>query len=487
MEVIMHDTRASKVNTLLIILRIFVVLIVISMFLPFLNPAKVCDLVNKNISFFTSGFSYSTLASGFKRALTKEWVSGSALSALNFSSLIACICIVLSGIAGCLTLGEIKLKKLSTLIIFLSSLIGAVSLIGIFVAYNSFTMSSNLKKVDPSIPFGLPALLVLLILCAIVAFIAFLLQEKPTKEAKYEMKQKYFLFLLMLPFIVLCFIFAYLPLWGWRYGLFNYKPGRDLNSDTFVGFKWFTYLFQNPASRSDIVRVMKNTLAMSGLGIATSWMSMAFAIFLSEVKATKYRKVVQTITTIPNFISWVLVYAFGFAIFASDGLVNRLLIDWKIIDTGINFLLDGNNIWTKMLAWGIWKGLGWGAIIYLAAISGIDQQLYEAATVDGAGRFKRMWYITVPGLLPTYFVLLMLAIAGILNNGMEQYYVFKNAANKSTIEVLDLYVYTLGLGTGGTSNIALATVVGMLKSIISVVLLFFANGLSKLIRKESII
>jgi putative aldouronate transport system permease protein len=98
-----------------------------------------------------------------------------------------------------------------------------------------------------------------------------------------------------------------------------------------------------------------------------------------------------------------------------------------------------------------------------------------------------MWYITVPGLLPTYFVLLMLAIAGILNNGMEQYYVFKNAANKSTIEVLDLYVYTLGLGTGGTSNISLATVVGMLKSIISVILLFFANGLSKLIRKESII
>lgn len=483
----MHDTRTSQVNILLIIIRILVVLVVISMFLPFLNPAKVSELVNKNISFFTSGFSYSTLASGFKRALAKEWVSSSALNTLSHSSLISGICIVLSGVAGCLTLGEIKLKKLSTLIIFLCSFIGAVSLTGIFVVYDSFTMSSNLKKVEPSIPFGLPMLLVLLILCAIVALITFLLLEKPPKKAKYEMQQKYFLFLLMLPFIVLSFIFAYLPLWGWRYGLFNYKPGRELNSETFVGFKWFTYLFQNPASRNDIVRVMKNTLAMSGLGIATSWMSMAFAIFLSEIKVKRYRKVVQTITTIPNFISWVLVYAFGFAIFATDGLVNRLLIDWGIIDSGINFLLDGNNIWFKMLGWGIWKGLGWGAIIYLAAISGIDQQLYEAATVDGAGRFKRMWYITVPGLLPTYFVLLMLAIAGILNNGMEQYYVFKNAANKSTIEVLDLYVYTLGLGTGGTSNIALATVVGMLKSIISVILLFFANGLSKLIRKESII
>jgi putative aldouronate transport system permease protein len=483
----MHDKRATRVNIFLIISRILVVLIVVSMFLPFFNPAKVSDLVNKNISFFTSGFNYATLANGFKRALAKEWVSAAAVQTLNLSSLIACIGIVISGIAGCLSLGEIKLKKLSTLIICVCNVVAAISLTGIYVAYQSFTLSSNLKKVEPSIPFALPTLIILLILSAIVALISYLMLEKPAKNAKFEMKQKYYLFLLMLPFIVLSFIFAYLPLWGWRYGLYSYKPGQDLTSDNFVGFKWFTYLFVNASSRSDIVRVMKNTLAMSGLGIATSWMSMAFAIFLSEVKVTRYRKVVQTMTTIPNFISWVLVYAFGFAIFATDGLVNRVLINMGLIDSGINFLLDGDNMWIKMLAWGIWKGLGWGAIIYLAAISGIDQQLYEAATVDGAGRFKRMWYITVPGLLPTYFVLLMLAIAGILNNGMEQYYVFKNAANKSTIEVLDLYVYTLGLGTGGTSNISLATVVGMLKSIISVLLLFFANGLSKLVRKESII
>ena len=483
----MHDIKTTKTNSLLIIVRILVVLVVVSMFLPFFNPAKISDLVNKNISFFTSGFSFSTLADGFKRALTREWVTTETLRALNISSLITCTSIVVTGVFACLSLGEIKFKKLSTLIISISCVIGAVSLIGIYSVYNTFSGSSNLDKIIPSIPFALPALFILLLLSAVFSFITYLKLGKPAKEARFEMQQKYYLFLLMLPFIILCFIFAYLPLWGWRYGLFNYKPGRDLNWENFVGLKWFTYLFENAATRDDIVRVMKNTLAMSGLGIATSWMSMAFAIFLSEIKASRYRKVVQTVTTIPNFISWVLVYAFGFAIFATDGLVNRVLIDLGIIDTGINFLLDGSHIWLKMLLWGIWKGLGWGAIIYLAAISGIDQQLYEAATVDGAGRFKRMWYITVPGLLPTYFVLLMLAIAGILNNGMDQYYVFKNAANKSTIEVLDLYVYTLGLGTGGTSNIALATVVGMLKSLISVVLLFFANGLSKLIRKESII
>jgi putative aldouronate transport system permease protein len=128
--------------------------------------------------------------------------------------------------------------------------------------------------------------------------------------------------------------------------------------------------------------------------------------------------------------------------------------------------------------------LGWGSIMYLAAIAGIDQELYEAARVDGAGRFKMMWHITVPGILPTYFVLLLLSIANFINNGMEQYFVFQNAVNKDHIEVLDLYVYNIGmLG----SNFSFATAVSMLKSLVSVFLLFVVNSLSKLFRGESIV
>ena len=128
--------------------------------------------------------------------------------------------------------------------------------------------------------------------------------------------------------------------------------------------------------------------------------------------------------------------------------------------------------------------IGWSAIIYIAGISGIDQQLYEAATVDGAGRFQRMWHITVPGLIPTFCVLLLMSIANVLSNGMDQYLVFKNATNATSIRVLDLYVYELGIGQG---SIPLTTVVSMLKSVISVTLLFLANGASKLIRGESIV
>jgi putative aldouronate transport system permease protein len=285
----------------------------------------------------------------------------------------------------------------------------------------------------------------------------------------------------------LCFVFSYLPLWGWRYAFFDYQPGIGLSMNNFVGFKWFTYLFNNAATRADIIRVIKNTLIMSALGIGTSFFPMVFAIFLNEIKVSKFRKLVQTFTTIPNFISWVLVYTFAFALFSSEGFVNSVLIDLGVINQGTNFLMSGEHIWLKMWAWGTWKGLGWSAIIYIAGISGIDQQLYEAATVDGAGRFQRIWHVTIPGLLPTFSVLLLLSIAGILSNGMDQYYVFKNSANKDTIEVLDLYVYILGLGKGGSGNIPLATVVGMLKSLISVTLLMGANKISKLIRGESIV
>ena len=131
----------------------------------------------------------------------------------------------------------------------------------------------------------------------------------------------------------------------------------------------------------------------------------------------------------------------------------------------------------------MWKGTGWSAIIYIAAISGIDVQLYEAATVDGAGRFQKMRHVTLPGLIPTFSVLLLMSVAGILSNGMDQYLVFENAANAESIRVLDLYVYQLGIGSG---KIPLSTVIGMLKTVISVTLLFLANGISKLVRGESI-
>ena len=301
-----------------------------------------------------------------------------------------------------------------------------------------------------------------------------------SKRERYRMK----LFLMIVPFLILTLIFSYYPLYGWVYSLYDFRPPRTLANSEFVGFKWFVSLFENQTKRNLIFGVMRNTFVMSGLGILMSWLPMMFAILLSEIKFKFFKKSVQTLTTLPNFISWVLVYSLAFSLFASDGMLNNLLQSIGIIETPILFLQQSDNIWLTMWMWGTWKGLGWGAIMYLAAISGIDQEMYEAARVDGANRVRLIRHITIPCLLPTYFVLLMLTVANFLNNGMEQYFVFQNAFNKDRIQVLDLYVYNLAVGSGSYS---LATAVSIMKSIVSVTLLFTVNSLSKRFRGESIV
>lgn len=309
-------------------------------------------------------------------------------------------------------------------------------------------------------------------------------------ETKHQLARKkklqgYKYFLLITPFLLLTLLFAYYPLYGWVYSLFDYRPPLKLSQTPFVGLKWFKYLFANKGQIKQLLEVIKNTFVMSGLTLATSFLPLIFAIFLNEIKNRKFKSVVQTLTTLPNFISWVLVYSVAFALFSNSGMFNTILMQLGLIDTPIKILDNGDFTYLKMLLWGIWKGLGWGAILYLAAIAGTDQELYEAARVDGAHRFHLMRHITLPAMLPTYFVLLMLSIANFLNNGMDQYFVFQNAFNKDQIQVLDLYVYNLGIGTN--NSIPLATAISILKSLISVTLLMVVNTLSKKTRGESII
>ncbi|MGN0166201.1 MAG: ABC transporter permease subunit [Lachnospiraceae bacterium] len=472
-------------SVLYLFVRILIILNLVIMLFPGLNPARVCDYIGKNMSLLTSGTSYSGLVENCVRAFNKGWVQESSFVILFVSSMIACIGIIAMIVCGCMSLGNTKMQKRGNWFAIAGGAVELVGLAGICVAYSQISATERPDKVIPVFQTkGFVLFLCCALLILILTSVIQILLPKADKEVPMEIESKYKLFLMFLPFAALAFVFSYLPLWGWRYAFFDYTSGGTLSKDNFVGFKWFVQLFQNEATRNDIVRVLRNTLAMSGLGIATSWCAMAFAIFLAEIKSSKVRRFVQTFTTIPNFISWVLVYAFALAIFSTDGFISSFFTSTGIWDEAQNMLMDNSHMWLKMLAWGMWKGLGWSAIIYIAAISGIDQQLYEAATVDGAGRFQKMWHITVPGLIPTYMVLLLMSIAGILSNGMDQYLVFENSLNTKDITVLDLYVYKLGINSGA---IPLSTVIGMTKSIISVVLLFLANGVSKLIRGESIV
>lgn len=307
------------------------------------------------------------------------------------------------------------------------------------------------------------------------------MKEKPKKKKLDQGKR---MFLYMLPFLLLCFAFSYFPLHGWIYSFYDYKPPLKLSQCNFIGLRWFKMIFGNPAQVRQLLIVMRNTFAMSFLNIATSVLPLFFAVFLNEIKCKWFRKMVQTLTTIPNFISWVLVYAVAFCLFSNTGMVNTVLQNLGVILKPIKFLDSDSHTYIAMLLWSTWKGLGWGAIMYLASIAGIDQEMYEAARVDGAGRFQLMRYITLPELMPTYFVMLMLSVANFLNNGMDQYFVFQNAFNKAHIQVLDLYVYNIGM-TG--SSLSLATAINMLKSLISVTLLMAVNRISKKIRGVSLV
>lgn len=187
-----------------------------------------------------------------------------------------------------------------------------------------------------------------------------------------DKKHAFKLWLYVAPLLVLVFLFSYVPLFGWIYAFYDYQPPIPLSESKFVGLQWFEMMVQNPAQLRTIGQVLLNTFAMSGLNILTSFLPVIFAIALNEIRAKWFKNLIQTLTTLPNFISWVLVYSIAFAMFSSSGMVNELLMNMHLISEPIKFLDSPDQVWLKMLLWNLWKGLGWGSIMYLAGIAGID-------------------------------------------------------------------------------------------------------------------
>ena len=290
--------------------------------------------------------------------------------------------------------------------------------------------------------------------------------------------------LLAVAFLIYVFAFSYVPLVGWIYSVFDYKIGQkflDFGSMVFVGLGNFQKLF---TERSEVLRVLRNTLALSALGLLATPVPVVFAIMFNEIKNSKFKKIVQTATTLPNFISWIIVYGVAFAFFSVNGFVSVLMQKIGIQPPVMGILGDVDHTWVLQWILGIWKSFGWSAIIYIAAITGIDSELYDAAKVDGANKIQSILHITIPGIMPTYVVMFLLAVSNILSNGFDQYFMFYNPMVADKIEVLDYYVYKVGFYINDYSY---SITLGMLKSILGIVLLFTANALSKKIRGESIV
>lgn len=297
---------------------------------------------------------------------------------------------------------------------------------------------------------------------------------------KRNSSERFRLLMMGLPLLLLVFVFSYLPLSGWIMSFVNYKPGVSIFNSEFVGLKYFTMILADKNVWADL----QNTIIFYLLNLATYPLPVIFAILLNEVRNQPVRKVVQTFTTLPNFISWVIVFSLAFALFSNDGMVNTLLMNLGIIKTPNNLLGNSDIVYGFQTILNIWKNLGWNAIIYLAAISGIDNELFDAAKVDGAGRFQSILHVTVPMLMPTFFVMLILGISNMLSVGFDQYLLFYNGIVADKISVLDIYVYRMGILKG---SISYSTAICMLKSIVGIALLFIANRLSIKVRKQGIV
>lgn len=211
---------------------------------------------------------------------------------------------------------------------------------------------------------------------------------------------------------------------------------------------------------------------------------MFFAILLNEIKNGAVRKFVQTFTTLPNFISWVIIFSLAFGLFSTDGMLTQAFVNLGLTDEAQSILSSKESVYWFQTFLAQWKTLGWNSIIYLAAIAGIDQEQYEAARVDGAGYFRCAIHVTLPAMLETYVVLFILNVGNFLNTGYEQYMLFKNSVTAPNIEVLDLYVYRIGLEN---MDYSYGVAISIIKSVVSIALVVLANLVAKKIRGNTVI
>lgn len=280
------------------------------------------------------------------------------------------------------------------------------------------------------------------------------------------------LYLLLLPGIIYFLLFRYWPMYGAIIAFKDYVPFLGIQDSPWVGFAHFEDFFSSP----DFGRLLANTLILALLSLVIAFpLTIIVALLLNEMRLMVLKRTVQTLIYVPHFLSWTVVASLTYLLFALDvGPLFQLING--ILGTDVNFLADPAWFRPIIVLQDIWKNTGWGTIIFLAALAGVDQAQYEAAIIDGAGRFQRVWHITLPSIAPTIVVMLVLQMGQVLNTGFEQIYLMTNSLNRSVADVFDTYVYFMGITQGSYSY---STAVGLFKAVVGVVLIFGANWLAK--------
>lgn len=290
-----------------------------------------------------------------------------------------------------------------------------------------------------------------------------------------EIKRQKFLLVVGLIAVLYGILFYYLPLAGWLMAFQNYKPKLGVFGSEFIGLEKFKFIFGNQSL--GFWRVIRNTAAMGTINlVTTTFMAVLFAILLNEVKFNFLKKPIQTISYLPHFLSWIIVTGILHTSLSGTGIVNDVLLRLGIIDQAIDFFAHPNYFWGIVAFANCWKETGWNAIIYLAAITAIDPCLYEAAAIDGAGRWQKIKYITLPSIRPTFMILLLINVGNILNAGFEVQYLLGNGLVKKVSETIDIFVLKWGIAQ---NDFSLGTAAGIFKSVVSITLIVICNYIAK--------
>ncbi|MCG7378705.1 ABC transporter permease subunit [Paenibacillus sp. ACRSA] len=298
--------------------------------------------------------------------------------------------------------------------------------------------------------------------------------RKQTSSRWFRLKAQFELQSMVWPALIFLFIFSYIPMYGILIAFKEYNMFLGITESPWAGLTHFKEFFLDP----NFMSVLRNTLAINGLNLLIGFPApIIFALMLNEITHSRFKRFVQTISYLPHFVSWVVFGGLILTILSpTNGILNFLLVQLGILSEPVNFIGEADNFWMILVTGEVIKGLGWGAIIYIAAISGVDQDMYEAATIDGAGRVQKMWYVTLPSIMGTVVIMLIFAISAILNTGFEQILVLQNPLNLETSETIDTYVYKTGLQQ---MRYSYSTAVGVAKSVVAVMLLLLANYVSK--------
>ena len=295
-------------------------------------------------------------------------------------------------------------------------------------------------------------------------------------------RRDWHLYLLLLIPLALVIIFNYAAYPGLRMVFMDYKPAKGYAGSKWVGWETFAKVFRD----KDFIRALKNSIVFNLLDLAVSFpMPIILALMLNELRFPRFKKVTQTVLYLPHFLSWVIIGAVTYQLFKpTTGIVNILMMKWGWISEGIPFLTEKWHWAATYLLVGVWQGMGWGTIIYLAAITGISGELYEAAMIDGANRMQRIWHITLPGIRSTIVVLLIMNLGKLMGSNYERLDVFGNTQVKDFQYQLAIYIYEKGLAS---SKFSMATAVGLFQSLVGLMLVLISDRFSKALGEDGLL